>query len=247
MPEERFDIVFRGQLVDGQDAATVREQVGRLFKASGDQLERLFSGRPTLVKKSVDLDTAARYRLAFRQAGALVEIRVSDAVAEANTPPRQAPPPVLSLLPPHSGSLEDYTPRIPPPPLPDIRHLSLAPPGTLLDSPPPKAAIAIDTRALNLVAGLSWTLEDCQPPPAPAALPDLGHLALSTPGVILDRTPPPVAVSINTDELEVVAGQTWSLEDCQLPPLPEVLPDISSMTLEWPETLPPRPKTVMDW
>jgi len=239
MPEERFDIVFRGRLLDGQDPAAVREQVGRMFKVSGAQLERLFSGRPMVIKRAVDTETAGRYRLAFRQAGALVEVRISDLSEDGDPAPRWTPASTWTLLPSNSGTLEGYAPRPAPSPLPDIRHLALATPGTgPAEQAPPPAATPIGTGTLDLVAGQDWTLEDCQPPPLPEVLPDMDDLALSAPGAELDSTPPPAAAPIDTGTLDLVAERDWTLDDCQLPPLPEVLPDISGLTLEEPEPKP---------
>jgi hypothetical protein len=69
----------------------------------------------------------------------------------------------------------------------------------------------------------------------PKVEPDISDLALSTPEVELDAAPAPAAAQIDTGTLELVTQRDWTLEDCQPPPLPEVLPDISDLTLEEPE------------
>lgn len=187
MPEELFDIHFSGQLLEGQDPAVAREQVGQLFKASDTQLARLFSGQPVVVKKGVDLDTATRYRLAFRKAGALVRIQPS---AAAQVPTPEAP---WTLAAPHSGSLEGYAIRPEPAPLPDISGLRLSGPGALLDERLPLPEISIETEEFSLVPGQDWSLEDCQPEVVPAPLPNIESMRLDQPGVVLDTAPPPPA------------------------------------------------------
>ncbi len=203
MPAERFDIIFSGQLVKGQDPKTAREGVRKLFKASDAQLQRLFSGKPVSIKKGVDLDTAAKYRAAFRRAGALVDILPGQATASTAPQPasgnaetaRPTPAePAMSLAPANSGSLEQYAERVEPSPLPDISGLDLSAPGVDMDDtqPPPKADIPTD--------GIELVEATDQSP--------------------IDSTPAPPDAQIPTDDFDLVEAENWTLEDCQ----PEVLP-----------------------
>jgi hypothetical protein len=203
MPKERFDVVFRGRLMEGQDPAQVRRKVARLFKANEAQLQRLFSGNPVSVKKGVDMETASRYRLAFREAGALVEISAGQPTQNESNESAD-PADHLTLVPANTGSLEEYAPKIAPAPLPDISDMSLAAVGSDHEPARPQTAPAIDTDGLGLVDGQDWTLEDCQPPPPPPLEPDLSGLDLSPPDDTSHIPPEP-------------------------PPLP--LPDISDMAL----------------
>ena len=231
MPADRFDVVFRGQLMEGQDPAQVRAKVGRLFKANEAQLQRLFSGKPVSIKQGVDVETASRYRQAFRQAGALVEIRASRQ-AEAQRAAADADKKTgFSLAAANSGSLEDYAERPPPAPLPDISGLDLAAAGsdheTAPDLPPP----AIATDGLDLVQDRDWTLEDCQPPPLPVLEPELDHLDLAN----LDDTshippePPPVPLP-DIEDLDLAALDDTSHIPPEPPPAP--LPDIDDLSLQ---------------
>jgi len=215
MPAERFDVIFSGQLIEGQDPEQVRLKVGRMFKANEVQIKRLFSGKPVSIKQGVDIDTAGKYRLAFRKAGALVEIRSSRKVpdtAKANatkqgkdTPDPKSGVAKLSLAPAGSGSLEAYAPKIEAAPLPDIDNLSLAKAGSHHESAPDTTPAAIEIGDLDLVNGQDWTLEDCRPPPLPVLEPDISALDLTA----LDDT-------------------------SHIPPEqpPQPLPDISSLSLE---------------
>ena len=71
MSEPRFNVVFKGEIVPGANAATVRDNVAKLFKANEKVLERLFSGDPIAIKKDVDRAGAMKYRALMKQAGAL--------------------------------------------------------------------------------------------------------------------------------------------------------------------------------
>lgn len=201
MPKEHFDIYFTGQLLAGQDPAAAREQVARLFKVNDSQLKALFSGIPVAVKRGVDLDTAAKYRALFRQAGALVEIRsAAEPGASAKPSPMPAPKPAATdagweLAPPNTGSLEGYAPSTRPAPLPDISAMGLDAPGTLLDERLPLPEVDLDTSGMDLVGG-EWSLEDCQPALAPPPPPDISGLSLGAPGAPLDPLPPPPAAPL---------------------------------------------------
>ncbi len=183
MPIDTYDIFFSGKLMDGHSEADVKERLGRLLKLNAAQLEHLFSGRSVRIKSAVDEEAATRYRIAFRDAGALLEIlpaaakgddRASTAEPEESRPPDDS----LSLLPPRTGSLIDCAPRIVVQPLPDISALSLSTQDRNLDesqqAPPP----AIDISALSLTPANSGTLEDCVPTRKPAPLPDISNLHL---------------------------------------------------------------------
>ena len=89
MADARFHIVFTGQLVKGSDLATVKANLGKIFKMEAPRVEKLFSGQPVLLKKDADQATAMKFRAVLKQAGAECELRP---VAEAATPP-SAPQP----------------------------------------------------------------------------------------------------------------------------------------------------------
>jgi hypothetical protein len=216
MPTERFDLLFSGKLMDGQDPAAARDRLRRLFKASDAHMVRLFSGKPVAVKKGVDMETASKYRLAFRQAGALLDIRTSTDMARQPEPAAAVPEaPGMTLAPPNTGSLAEFAPKLEAVPLPDISGLDMSAVGAALDETPTPAPIHIDTGNLSMVENHGWTLDDCQPPPLPEVLPDI-------------------------DDLELVAPDDESHIPPEPPPLP--LPDTSGMTLEEPEDLTPEEK-----
>jgi hypothetical protein len=155
MAERRYDIQFAGELLEGADSGVVRERLRDLFKLSPEALERLFSGRPAVIKRDLGEAGAARYRAAFREAGALLHIVPAAASPHSQTP---VPPPATGPVAP-SG-------------------LTLAPPGTQVGEAPPPGPRDIDTTHLSLIGGANWTLADCDRPLPPTSIPDLSHLAL---------------------------------------------------------------------
>jgi hypothetical protein len=168
MAEELYDIFFAGKTLPGEDPLEARRKVGSLFKADDEALDRLFSGTAVRVKTGVDQETAIKYRVVFRNAGALVEIRPSD----------QTAPVSLTLLPPNTGSLIDCAPSIEALPLPDISDYTLSPAGAALDESRPVPDPAIDTSGLSLGPAGSGSLEEFHRSVEPAPIPDIDHLRL---------------------------------------------------------------------
>lgn len=221
MPIEQYDVFFSGAIMEDQDAAEVKERVGRIFKAKGEQLERLFSGKPIRIKAGVDLDTAVKYRVTFRDAGALVDIKPAGSAAPEPpqkipaqpAPASPTPPPAanteaahaedITLLPPRTGSLEDCRQEVEPAEIPDISGMSMDQPGITLDEhePPPPAEFNIE--GLSAVTG---SLEEYRQEVEPAEIPDISGLSATE-------------------------ANTGSLEDCRQEVEPAEIPDISGLDI----------------
>lgn len=70
-----YRIVFHGKVRDGHEVASVREQLGKLFRIEdSERLDKLFSGNPVTIKKSLDEAGARKYMAALERAGAEVEV-----------------------------------------------------------------------------------------------------------------------------------------------------------------------------
>lgn len=169
MAEQRYDLSYRGLLSPGADLQEVRQRLGVIFKLKEARLDRLFTGRPVIVKRGVDSATAAQFERLFAQAG-----------AELTVIPLDAGDPGFEPVPPDGGS-EPLTSGDTEPAQGlaiDTSMLSLAPPGGVLEDPPPMVSPDLDISYLSLVSGDDWTLADCEPPPTPIPLPDLSYLSL---------------------------------------------------------------------
>ena len=68
--EVRYNIYYAGTVLEGHDIASVRQQLGRLFKADDVTLDKLFSGQPQMIKRDCDKATALKYQEAMKKAGA---------------------------------------------------------------------------------------------------------------------------------------------------------------------------------
>lgn len=83
---ESYDIYFAGKIVDGFDEATVRANMAKLFKANPETVEKLFSGKPQLIKRGVEKAAAIKYKGAMQKAGAVPLIRASGGTKAAAEP-----------------------------------------------------------------------------------------------------------------------------------------------------------------
>lgn len=162
MAEQRYDLSYRGLITPGADPEETRRRLGAIFKLNASGLERLFTGKPVIVKRDVDAATVAQFERLFAQAGAELTVDPLDTGA-----PDSAPGPVPPGEDEPAQGLDI-----------DTSLLSLAPPGGVLEEPPPSVSLELDISYLSLVPGDDWTLEDCEPPPTPIPLPDLSYLTL---------------------------------------------------------------------
>jgi hypothetical protein len=77
----KFEIVFEGGLEAGFSQADVRRNLAALFKATTDQVDRMFSGQPVVLRNRLDLETARKYEVVLKKNGALVVVRESGVVS----------------------------------------------------------------------------------------------------------------------------------------------------------------------
>lgn len=201
-----FDIYFLGEMLPGADPAAVRNGVAQLFKMQGSAVDRLFSGKPLRVKKGVDADTASRYRAAFREAGALIQIVPTGSPTPAAKTPSAAATAPASLM---TGS--EAAPADP--------------------MPPEEPSDAIDEAPSDLEQTLTLIVVDETPAEDAVAPPDGRDMTLAEPGVILDLTPPAPQAEYDTSRLEALPPNTGTLEDCREDKPPRPIPDISHLKL----------------
>ncbi|MEC5387919.1 hypothetical protein VVD49_19455 [Uliginosibacterium sp. H3] len=84
----QFQIVFKGQLLEGFELAAVKASAARRLKATPEQVDRLFSGKRAILKKSLADDAAQRYAAELQRIGMQVAIE-----------PEVAKPPAPSIEP----------------------------------------------------------------------------------------------------------------------------------------------------
>lgn len=211
MSDERFDIVFGGQLLSGFAPATVADNLARLFNATPETVARLLDGGMHTLKRNVDAATAAKYRSAMERAGAhatLCPLAPDPATVALPATGLELAPPGGDLLAAHERRpdtvVEVDTSHIrlasafatppeeerPLPAAPDTSHISIAAVGAELL--PQRGAVAPvpppDTSAITLAE--PGAVIGPQGVAQAIAVPDISHISLAPPGAPLDELRP---------------------------------------------------------
>ncbi len=172
---QSFDIYFLGEMLPDADPARVRQGVAKLFKIQEDRIDRLFSGKPIRVKRAVDVEVASRYREAFRDVGALIQI------VPNGSPPPAAKSPAVTGAGPAPVPDREAPAETAAPPLPEVSEsgdFELAEPGAIIDHSPTPPPAEIDTGSLEALPPNTGSLADCKVEKPPRKIPDISHLRL---------------------------------------------------------------------
>lgn len=230
--EDRYRLVFRGEVLDGHHAAVVKKKLGAALKVDGARLEELFQGKPVVIKRDADTATSARYQAAFKRAGARLRVLpVADRGPQSEAmpaPQHQTADAAFTVRP--VGSLLDATER----PAPrvvqvDISHLSLAAPGPLPAQRPQASPTVPDTSHFTL-ADVGADLSVQTEPIATLEVTLDADWALAEPGALLGTSKPvQPAIDINSVNFDVAPAGA-DLGQRKAPP-PPAAPDTSHLKL----------------
>ena len=230
--EVRYNIYYAGTVLEGHDIASVRQQLGRLFKADDVTLDKLFSGQPQMIKRDCDKATALKYQEAMKKAGAKPLIRTAD-----------SPPPTME----HASSTASATP-------PAVEEISaadriaavasgsaasaipdpgfdLAPVGSDVLRPEEKPVVSVvevDTSMLDLAeTGARLSAEAAAPPAAPyTSHLSMGEVGEEIPKLDRGELPPPP----DTGSIEL-SPEGSDFSDCAPAKPPELNLDLSTIAL----------------
>jgi len=64
-----YQLIFKGECVAGTDLATARSSARQLFKANEAQLDRMFNGKPVVIRNQLDQAQAEKYRALLQKNG----------------------------------------------------------------------------------------------------------------------------------------------------------------------------------
>ncbi len=111
-----FQLVFKGECVPGTDLETARSNARALFKASLEQVDRMFSGQPVVIRNKLEEVQAEKYRAVLKKHGMVAYVQpmvgarpATEAAPEPSAPaeqPRERPVP-------SSGSAANTDNRVP--------------------------------------------------------------------------------------------------------------------------------------
>ncbi|MBO6850195.1 MAG: hypothetical protein ACPHQ9_08945 [Marinobacter sp.] len=190
-----FQLVFKGECAPGADPAAARASARTLFKASVEQIERMFSGQPVVIRNRLEEDQALKYRAVLAKHGMLAYVQpmpgsspaAPEAAERKPAPATPARPDAPSAYSPAAGSAD--APAVEPgdrlPVAGDKVDTILAGSGLSLDPVGVTLAEHQDVEAPMFQNLDEWTLapagtdlgvERELPPPM---VPDVSHLSLA--------------------------------------------------------------------
>lgn len=101
-----FQLMFKGECVPGTDPQTARDGARNLFKASVDQVERMFSGQPVVIRNRLEESQAEKYRAVLYKHGMVAYVQPMAGTkppGASTSAPAERPP----ANPPSSGRTEN--------------------------------------------------------------------------------------------------------------------------------------------
>lgn len=213
MSDARYDVVFSGKLVEGAAEDQVKANVAKLFKVEVAKIERLFTGSPVMIKKGVDEQTARKYLVAMKKAGAICEVKGLQPAAPAEA----------KAAAPEQAAVSATAAATPPPATESIAPKPVNP--FLTDSD------ASDGRSETEIAAGEGGVTKYVIKEPPKDLGELGSASLDAPGTVLvehQDIPPP---QVDTSSLSMDAPGATLVEHEDVPE-PQV--DISSLSMDEP-------------
>lgn len=244
MADEKYNLVFKGQLAKGVALADAKKNIAQLFKVSAAKVDALFSGQAVVLKRDLNADAANKYRVAIKKAGALVDlvqVRESKApLGKANfgvpEEPPVAPAKKASAAPGAiPGTIPGTKPKPEVTPEPESEYLTLAPVGAdLLVGSERKVTPRreVDTSGLSLRENTGNLLDARETETPPLAEPEVVDFGLAEPGALVlreEERPKVAAVEVDISGLELgeLGGNLAPAK-----PAPPAAPDVSGLSLE---------------
>ncbi|NBC22562.1 MAG: hypothetical protein GVY21_03705 [Gammaproteobacteria bacterium] len=206
---DTYKLVFRGEVLEGQHPAVVRKRLGDSAGFGADALDKLFSGRPVVVKREADTATAAKFQAVFKKAGArlrVLPVETGDEEVGAVAPAGDSATGRSAAA--DAGPAAPAAQRVPSPsqePAPaSDADFQLLPAGTDLLAAKERSAFQprdIDTGNLR-VEGARFVAEEPEPEPA-APAPDVSHLSVADVGSDLGAGSGASAPEVNAPDFDV--------------------------------------------
>ena len=89
-----FQLVFRGECTPGTDPETARNNARTLFKANADQITRMFSGQPVVIRNRLEEVQAEKYRGVLQKHGMVAYVESMEGTVAPKPAPAPASQPV---------------------------------------------------------------------------------------------------------------------------------------------------------
>ncbi len=108
-----YQLIFRGECTPGTSLGEARQQARALFKASLEQVDRMFSGQPVIIRNKLEQAQAEKYREVLHRHGLLsyVQPMPGTAATESGTASGPARTAATNPSPAPAGKLTEPAPR----------------------------------------------------------------------------------------------------------------------------------------
>jgi hypothetical protein len=192
---ELFDIYFTGKLVEGIDSGQAKQNFAQLFKTEPSQVEKLFNGKPQLLKRGCSKSEAIKYKTALHKAGLLVAFKAhqtpaakppSKDVQEAPATHTTKTEGSLTLAPAGSDVLRDSEKHVFIEANIDLSSIQLSSPFSQVEEPEKETPLAPDISHLSTAAVGEDLLVDKPEPASPPPM-DLDQFTVAEPGADLKQ------------------------------------------------------------
>lgn len=188
-----FQLVFKGECAPGTDMETARTNARTLFKASVEQVDRMFSGQPVVIRNKLEEVQAEKYRAVLQKHGMIAHVQPMPGTAPAQPAPASEPSAQAAPSAPASGQRPAQGPGKVPGTEPGDRP-NVA--GDKVDDILTGSALSLDPVGVTLVEHTEveppmfqhlddWTLAPAgsdlgvQREVPPPVVPDVSHLSLA--------------------------------------------------------------------
>lgn len=94
-----YQLVFKGECAQGTDLKAARANAQALFKASLDQVDRMFSGQPVVIRNKLDEAQAEKYRQVLLKHGMVAYVQAMAGTQPAAGSPGQPARPEAQSAP----------------------------------------------------------------------------------------------------------------------------------------------------
>lgn len=212
--EPVYNLVFRGEVLEGQDRSAVARRLMALLKIDAAKVKALFSGQPVVLKRKVPRAVAAKFQAAFRDAGARLRVAPVEAEAEAQTQPAASPIAAKPSLAERLAAEEAAESAA----SASSTESSQGATGSAADPSAASGRPIQQAVAADLPGGEGWTLA-----------------AEGNDWVSADELPRAQSVAVDVSHLSAAPANSGSLEDVLPPePPPPPPPDTSELQLDAP-------------
>lgn len=230
--EPLFDVCYAGELLEGQDLQSVRLKLQKLFNANPETLDKLFSGKPQILKRGCDKATALKYQQAMAKAGAKALIKAPTNPKPTATPKDNSSSAGLVLAPPGSDVLRPDERAAPVTAQIDTSSLDIAEAGSTLGKARAETGEAPDTSHLS-VAEVGEDIPNLASSDI-AIQPDTDGISLSPEGTDFSdcSAPTPTAPNLDLSSIELAPAGADVLEQQYKKTDEHSAPDTSHIALD---------------